>query len=202
MPQPIILRNANRKILYILKNITEAGLVEKVGNLSYLNFTAIRELPPFFIEDDILNAEYVEIHDERLNKKRHYKITTIERDHGSKFVENFECVSVNYAKYQNKYVRVTLSQRGPLSLLDYKTFCLGTVFTTLEMNYKLSSRIPQRDWQKKKNIMMSLSSKFWRSYKPFSSGICISPMMGKLIILRLLVRKSMLVICIKEIIKV
>lgn len=118
----VVFKDVNGKILYITGNIKEITITEKVGNLSYLTATIFRDLPPFFSGDKMLNAEYVEVFDERLRKIRKFKINTIEREQeGTKFLETIEAESLNYAKYRNKHVRVVLPAGTTL------TSCLQSV---------------------------------------------------------------------------
>lgn len=105
-----VFKDSNNKILFIAGAIKDAQIQERVGNHSFLNITVIKDLPPFFQQDTIIDAEYVELFDERLQKQRKYKINTIEREmKATKFIETIEAESTNYAMYNNKYVKVKLT---------------------------------------------------------------------------------------------
>ncbi|SKA75215.1 phage minor structural protein, N-terminal region [Clostridium sp. USBA 49] len=105
-----VFKDSNNKILFIAGAIKDAQIQERVGNHSFLNITVVKDLPPFFQQDTIIDAEYVELFDERLQKQRKYKINTIEREmKATKFVETIEAESTNYAMYNNKYVRLKLT---------------------------------------------------------------------------------------------
>lgn len=118
-----VFKDSNNKILFIAGAIKDAQIQERVGNHSFLNITVVKDLPPFFQQDTIIDAEYVELFDERLQKHRKYKINTIEREmKATKFIETIEAESTNYAMYNNKYVKVKLTagttlQNALLSIL-------------------------------------------------------------------------------------
>lgn len=106
-----VFKDSNNKILFIAKDIKDARVEERLGNHFYLNITVIQNLPPFFQEDDIMmSAEYIRLFDEKVQKYKEYKINTIEQEmKGENFLVTIEAESVNYAMYNNKYVRLKLT---------------------------------------------------------------------------------------------
>lgn len=119
-----VFRDVNDKILHITEQVRDITITEQVGNIAHLNFTIINVLPPFFSQDVFELAETVTVYDQRLGLDRKFKILTQEKEFADgKLTEMFECLSLNYAKFENQYVKVVLPQAATLAT------CLTAVMT-------------------------------------------------------------------------